>query len=171
MAHFAPVGPCALRNSSGWPVPVQQSDLPTKNHKLDKKLKIVLPEKHYIADPVLIALMKYLLNENINPGDTVFNHPTYSQGSRDRVWPHFKPISYAASTIGNWTQDKIKQYITHNDRIWTKDPKSHQWFFMVEIDSSGKVFLGRTIKPGMYVYPKQAYKQRKTCLKPEFQHR
>ena len=59
----------------------------------------------------------------------------------------------------------------HDDRIWTKGPESHQWFFMVDIDSSGKVFLGRTIKPGMYFYPKQAYKQRKTCLKPQFQHR
>jgi hypothetical protein len=44
----------------------------------------------------------------------------------------------------------------HNDRIWTKDPKSHQWFFMVEIDSSGFFFIGRMGKPGMYFYPKQA---------------
>jgi hypothetical protein len=107
-------------NSYGWPVLVQQSDLPTKNHKLDKKLKIVLPEKHYIVDPVLIALMKYLLNLKINPGETVFNHPLYGQGSRDRAWPHFKLTSYAGSTIGNWTQDKIKQYITNYPRLMTQ---------------------------------------------------
>jgi hypothetical protein len=66
---------------------------------------------------------------------------------------------------------KNKQVHNHNDRIWTKGPKSHQWFFMVEIDSSGFFFIGRMGKPGMYFYPKQAKNSVRQDLKPLFPNR
>jgi hypothetical protein len=35
-----------------------QMDLPTKNSRMNRKIKAVKPDEHLIADPILIALLE-----------------------------------------------------------------------------------------------------------------
>jgi hypothetical protein len=59
-------------------------DLPTKSNRMNKKIKVVKPDEHLIVDPILIALLEYMLNPTYNPGDMLFNKPQYHQSNRDR---------------------------------------------------------------------------------------
>jgi hypothetical protein len=55
-------------NSYGWVCTVHQSDLTTKNVKMNKKIKLTKPEPHYIVDIDLIALLEYIpLQHDVQP--------------------------------------------------------------------------------------------------------
>jgi hypothetical protein len=116
--HFSKVG------VYGWPCYMHQMDLPTKNNRVNKKIKIMKPDEHLIV----IALLEYayMLNPAYNPGDSVFNKPKWHQHHRDIEPPHFKADPYAGSTIGNWTQEKILQHVKNYHNVATHAYKTEQ---------------------------------------------
>jgi hypothetical protein len=101
-------------------------DLPTKNNRMNKRIKIVKPDEHLIVDPIAIALLQYVLNTAFNPGDSLFNKPTWHQHHRDIEAPHFKEDPYAASTTGNWTQEKVQQHVKNYPNLATHAYKIDQ---------------------------------------------
>ena len=101
-------------------------DLPTKNNRMNKRIKIVKPEEHLIVDPIVIALLEYMLNIAFNPGESLFNKPTWHQHHRDVAAPHFKSDPYAGTTIGNWTQDKVEQHVNNYASLATHAYKIDQ---------------------------------------------
>jgi hypothetical protein len=91
---------------------------------MNKRIKIVKPDEHLIVDPIVIALLEYMLDTAFNPGDSLFNKPTWHQHHRDIEAPHFNP--YAASAIGNWTQEKVEQHVKNYPNLATHAYKIDQ---------------------------------------------